>query len=72
MNLSLHFGAFVPALAKQLAESGLQVDKRYLEQLQRDANAVVLLLVHGLLTDSEINRVRRKLMKKIVAAARVR
>jgi len=69
MMLTLHFGALVPSLTEQLTKAGVAVESKSLNQLQRDADAVVRLTVRGLLTDSEINRVRRKLMKKIIKAA---
>jgi hypothetical protein len=70
MTLNLAFGALAEPLAKQLAKAQVVIEKNDLMRLQRDADALVRVHIGGLLTDSELRRARKKLMKKILKAAR--
>lgn len=61
--IDLYFGAFGPALSQQLESKG--VAKRELHALDKSAKAVVQLAVHGFLSESEIHRARRRIVKHI-------
>lgn len=57
-KVNVFFGAMAPSLNKQLPMA-TRLD-------QRQADAITYLHVNGLLSDSETDRVRRRLLKKIV------
>jgi hypothetical protein len=67
MNIEIHFGALAPRLSKQ--DAGAYIKKKTLSHLQRDADALVRLHLRGVLSDSEVEKARRRLMNKIVNAA---
>lgn len=54
------FGALSPKLHEQLGEPRLRLALQ-----QRFADAVTLLLIHGLLTDAEAHRARKRLCTNI-------
>jgi hypothetical protein len=62
------FGAMADPLRKQLEMTG--IDAGTINHLQRDVDAVVRLHVRGLLTDSEANKARQRVAKKIFIAIR--
>lgn len=66
--MQIAFGALAPTLVDQLAGSKVPVEK--LEAFDRDADAVTRLVVRGLLTQSQANAARKKILKEIVAAAK--
>lgn len=65
--VEIHFGALSPPLSEQIASQGLPVPAA-LPQLQKLMDATVALHIHDCLTDSGARAVRKKLMRKIVAA----
>lgn len=66
MNIELTFGALAPDLRDQLKRQGIKPPP-YTEQWQKQDRAITLLAIHGLLTDAERTRCRRRLMKDIVS-----
>lgn len=70
MNLELNFGALSAPLQQQLRSQGLAVldgDAERLEHLQRDADALVRLVIRDVVTDSAAAAARRKLIKRVCA-----
>jgi len=70
MKLELSFGAFSALLKQQLRSQGLAVldgDAERLEHLQRDADALVRLVIRGVITDSAAASARRKLITRVCA-----
>jgi hypothetical protein len=68
MNVQLTFGALAAPLVEQLHSQGLAVldcDAARLDHLQRDADALVRLVIRGVLTESAATVARRKLMKEV-------
>jgi hypothetical protein len=68
MNLELNFGALAAPLQHQLRNQGLAVvegDAERLAHLQRDADALVRLMIRDVLTDSAASVARRKLIKRV-------
>lgn len=61
MKIQLVFGALVPPLAQQLG-----LPRRRLRYLQECADGIVALSVGGLLSDAEVRRARRRVMKRIL------
>lgn len=67
-SLSLNFGALAPALSDQVAEQGYSLPADEAGRFQKNHTAIVRLHIHGLLTDSEALKARRRLMKQVIAA----
>lgn len=63
-TVSVDFGALCPPIAKQLATVAPDKDFRPLDEL---AEALTLCFIQGVLSESEIDRARKRLMKKVVA-----
>ena len=61
MNITL--SALGPSIAEQLEEMGLEQTGAKVELLDRMADAVTLLHLHGCLTDSECSRARGRVVK---------
>ena len=57
--------ALGPTIAEQLAHHGLEQFGTPVDQLDRFAHAITLLHIKGLLTDSECDRARTRLVKLI-------
>lgn len=66
-EFSITFGALSPTIVKQLANQGLKIKSGYARRIQRLADAITLLAVSGVLSDTEKVRARRRLMGKIRA-----
>lgn len=64
-EFNLSFGALSEPLKKQLAEQGLRMKSKYLQHFQKDADALSRLHIRGLIPDSEVRKIRQKLMKSI-------
>ena len=62
MEVTIRFGALSPPLHEQLG-----VDETELELEQKLADAVVLCMIHGTLTNAEYTRACNRLWKKIVS-----
>ena len=63
INLDLRFGMLPPPLA---AQAGCRPE--VLEHQQQDADCIARLAVHGIATDSEVHKMRQRLVKQIVKA----
>jgi hypothetical protein len=63
VNLKLSFGALAPPLAVQ---AGCHAD--VLQHEQQDADAIARLAVRGIATESEVHKMRQRLVKRIVNA----
>lgn len=57
--------ALGPTIAEQLAQNGLEQFGTPVDQLDRFAHAITLLHIKGLMTDSECNRARTRLVKLV-------
>lgn len=57
------FGAMADPLKKQLAGSG--INARRIEKWQREADAITMLAISGLLRDPEKTRARERLVRTI-------
>ena len=66
IRVRVHFGALAQPLKDQLVNA--HIDSELLSHFQHDADAITRLAVRGLLSDTEINRSRQRLMKKIIKA----
>lgn len=64
--MNVTFGALADPLSKQL---GLPTRSPLVQHLQRCADSITLLAVKGLLSEAEVHRARRRLLKKIATAA---
>ncbi len=66
MQLSLVFGALAKTVSQQVQEQfgDLAID---LPHFDEDAEALTRAYIRGLLTDSEIYKARKRLMKKITS-----
>lgn len=67
-NIEVCFGPLYPSLSEQLA--GVISDAASLDHFEKDRLAINRLLLRGLLSDSEADRGRRRLMKSIVNLAK--
>src|SRR5690606_37308260 len=67
-QFGVSFGALAEPLARQIEDQGLAIDPTKCEHLQLDIHAANRLFVRGALSDSEYDKVRRRLMKKIIHA----
>ena len=59
--------ATAPSLRRQIKKQGYDVPLE-LGHLQKQSDAITLLVIAGLLTDSECRRARHRLMKKLTRA----
>lgn len=66
-HFTLQFGAMARSIAKQLQDQKVPVDfeknKKEIENLQDIADAITLLHLHGLITDTAAHSLRKKLIK---------
>lgn len=63
IDLDLRFGMLAAPLA---AQAGCETD--VLQHEQHDADCIARLAVHGIATESEVHKMRRRLVKRIVEA----
>lgn len=68
-KVGIHFGAFSDCLEKQLKEQGL-VDKKC-ERHQQDVDAIVTLCIHGVVTESQAEKIRQKIVNQIAKSVEV-
>lgn len=68
-QVELRFGAMVPTIAKQLKAQKVAFDPSKVKLYQRLADAIVILSVHGIITDKTVQhkRVFRKVMDHVKA-----
>lgn len=64
-RLRIHFAALADPLAKQVANCGLQLNTEQAELLQSCARSIVLLHVHGILSEGERHKANQRLFKAI-------
>lgn len=62
---NIELGAMSDAIAKQLHDQGVEQIGKSVDLLDRMANAIAILHLHGCLTDGETDRARKKLVKQI-------
>ena len=67
-TLRLVFGAFAEPLSRQLVASRLRVARSNVRMFQRDADAITLLRIRGMLTGGETAKARQRLLKQVAAA----
>lgn len=65
VQLSITMGALAPPLSEQLTG---QLDEVSITNLQKLADAIVHLYIGGILTESEVGKSRKRLMKLICTA----
>lgn len=61
--MRITFGCMCPPLAEQAKAQGITIDD--VDMIQRLADAVSRLHVHRMLTDSEVERCRNRIVKKM-------
>ncbi len=64
MKLKLYFGALTESVSKQLQKQFNNPDFS-LPEFDKDAEALVRVYVRGIISDSENEKARKRLMKKI-------
>ena len=67
MNVRINFGALSPPIREQLQDQGLKLDMDPVQRhyLQCDADEVSRLRVRGVLTESESDKARKRIMQII-------
>jgi hypothetical protein len=72
MKIDIEFGAPSPRIEEQLRAQGLRLDMDPMQRqhLQRDADEVSRLRARGVLSESEADRARARIMKVIKKQAR--
>ncbi len=70
MKVNVSLGSLCPPISKQL-EIGCRIGETQLSVLDQHADAVTWCYLHGLLTDAECERARRRLIRKIQRALRI-
>ena len=68
--LGIRFGAVAAPITEQLAQQDLKLEAIEGVRVQANADAITRLHLHGMLTDHEAHRARRRLMKYVLRAAR--
>jgi hypothetical protein len=68
-SYQIAFGALADDIEDQLKPQGLTLGSRA-SMIHRAAENISYLAIHGLLTDSEKDRARKRLMKEIKAAVK--
>lgn len=66
-TLKLRFGAMPPFIREQLIEQGFTFENNEIEHFQKDADAITRLRVRGLIPDSQIDKMNKKLINKIAS-----
>jgi len=72
MNVRISFGALSPPIQEQMQDQGLKLDMDPVDRchLQRDADEVSRLRFRGVLTESESDKARKRIMQIIKKQAR--
>lgn len=67
--MQISISALGPTIGEQCKAQGLTATGKPLETVDRISHALTLAHIHGMLTDSEVNRARHRLLKsaKLVA-----
>jgi len=61
-NLQLHFGAMCTPIATQVEQQGYKLKRKHVPKFQRLADAVTLLLIHGIISDSVGRNARKRIL----------
>ena len=64
-KLQLRFGALCPAIKDQLKEQDFLFGKDEVKYFQEDADAITRLRVRGYLPDSQLDKIRQKLVNRV-------
>jgi hypothetical protein len=72
MKIDIEFGALSPRIEEQLRVQGMRLDMDPMQRqhLQRDVDEVSRLCVRGVISESEADRARARIMKAIKKQAR--
>lgn len=70
MKLEITFGAMAPTIADQLKRQGAEAAGQLLNQWQRDSKAITRLAVRCLLSEAEVHKARRRLLRDILHGSR--
>jgi hypothetical protein len=68
VTLGIHFGALCPPIAEQAKESGVSLAEP--ERLQGYADSITNLYFADILSQSEVDKARKRLMKLIAKSAK--
>lgn len=68
--IELEIGALAPKIAAQMKNQGIKIEQGDLDQLQKDADAIVRLHIRGFLNDSTVKKVREKLFYNVKKAVK--
>lgn len=64
-TLNIVFGATAPNLREQMDAQSYRYDPETAERWQKEADALTMLFIRGILTETETHRARTRLMKEI-------
>lgn len=70
MKVKITFGALAPTIADQIKQQGAEAAGQLLNQWQRDAKSITRLALRCLLSEAEVTRARRRLMRDILHGVR--
>lgn len=65
-EFGVHFGALAPPMKEQI---GHLISEQDCGKFQKIADAIVMLHIHGYLSDSQVDKARQRCMKAITKAA---
>jgi hypothetical protein len=73
VKFGVSFGALSPTIEEQLREQGLKLDMdpALNELIQRHADQITVLEIHGILTEDETARARKRLLRIIKKQVRI-
>lgn len=69
-QLEIYFGALAPKVSEQIKAQGFSAEPDILEHWDKDAYAITRLHVRGCLSDAEVHKARRRLMRSITKKLR--
>jgi hypothetical protein len=64
-EISLRFGGLVPPIFKQLNDQGIEATEAECETMQRWADAILLLRLHGLLPEGQARCANKRVLKAV-------
>lgn len=64
-TLGINFGALCPSIENQLKDQGLKTEPKSKPIIQPCADSIVLLSIHGILSDGERDKARKRMMNLI-------
>ena len=65
-TFSLNFGGLSTPIYKQIKEQGIKVTKAELEKYQKISDSILMLKIHGFLSDAIARKAQQKLFNQIV------